>query len=216
MFKQQDTKDKRSMSLSEQARFIIRSIPRDVESQVSLASPLLRTQLLLFSATFSETVFTFIQRVATNAVIFRKKDKELKLENVPLVSSFSLFSNDQYYISCKTDEDKVNAIMNLYKNMIVNQAIIFFNRTADILHMKSIFDQKNMKCECLFGDMEPKFRDFIIDNYKNGEIKVYHSTFEVVIEQVLLATNVIARGFDCSTVTLVVNYDIPMDNRHVV
>ena len=103
MFKQQDTKDKRSMSLSEQARFIIRSIPRDVESQVSLASPLLRTQLLLFSATFSETVFTFIQRVATNAVIFRKKDKELKLENVPLVSSFSLFSNDQYYISCKTD-----------------------------------------------------------------------------------------------------------------
>ena len=43
MFKQQDTKDKRSMSLSEQARFIIRSIPRDVESQVSLASPLLRT-----------------------------------------------------------------------------------------------------------------------------------------------------------------------------
>lgn len=62
MFKQQDTKDKRSMSLSEQARFIIRSIPRDVESQVSLASSstedivvivlrhLLRDRLYLHSA----------------------------------------------------------------------------------------------------------------------------------------------------------------------
>jgi ATP-dependent RNA helicase DDX19/DBP5 len=51
----------------------------------------------------------------------------------------------------------------------------------------------------LAGDMEPEARDRVAMQFKHVEAKV------------LIATDVIARGFDVSTVTLVINYDLPVD-----
>ena len=49
----------------------------------------------------------------------------------------------------------------------------------------------------LSGALEGAARDAVIDRFRNGEAKV------------LITTNVLARGIDVSTVTMVVNYDIP-------
>jgi ATP-dependent RNA helicase DDX19/DBP5 len=49
----------------------------------------------------------------------------------------------------------------------------------------------------LSGALEGSARDAVIDRFRNGQAKV------------LITTNVLARGIDVSTVTMVVNYDIP-------
>lgn len=51
----------------------------------------------------------------------------------------------------------------------------------------------------LHGKMTPEERDKVMDDFRRGEFKV------------LVTTNVIARGIDILQVTLVINYDLPMD-----
>lgn len=55
------------------------------------------------------------------------------------------------------------------------------------------------KCLKLSGDMQPEARDQAVLD------------FRAVHAKILIATDVIARGFDVSTVTLVINYDLPID-----
>lgn len=56
-----------------------------------------------------------------------------------------------------------------------------------------------VKCLKLSGDMQPEARDQAVLSFRQVHAKI------------LIATDVIARGFDVSTVTLVVNYDLPVD-----
>jgi ATP-dependent RNA helicase DDX19/DBP5 len=56
----------------------------------------------------------------------------------------------------------------------------------------------------LHGKMEPQERDKAMDDFRRGDFKV------------LITTNVLARGIDISQVSLVVNYDLPVDQRNNV
>ena len=53
----------------------------------------------------------------------------------------------------------------------------------------------------LHGGMAPAERDRVIDDFRKG------------VARVLIATNVIARGIDISQVSLVINYDVPVDTK---
>ena len=54
----------------------------------------------------------------------------------------------------------------------------------------------------LHGMMSPEERDQVMDHFRRGESKV------------LITTNVISRGIDIMQVSLVVNYDMPLDSKH--
>ena len=58
------------------------------------------------------------------------------------------------------------------------------------------------KVVALHGQQEGSDRDRIIDDFRNGRAKV------------LITTNVLARGIDVATVSMVVNYDIPLTQNH--
>ena len=58
------------------------------------------------------------------------------------------------------------------------------------------------KVAALHGQFEGPERDRIIDDFRSGRAKV------------LITTNVLARGIDVATVSMVVNYDIPLDVNH--
>ena len=57
--------------------------------------------------------------------------------------------------------------------------------------------ENNHKVSILHSDLENKERDILMDKFRNGESKV------------LITTNVLARGIDIPSVSLVVNYDLP-------
>ena len=116
----------------------------------------------------------------------------------------------QLYLDCPTEEDKYNALVRLYGMMTIGSSIIFvrvrlverlFGTQAKLYQTKktALEIEQRMNAEghavaCLTSDYEGSNRDVIIDSFRSGQSKV------------LIATNVLSRGIDVQTVSLVVNY----------
>lgn len=117
----------------------------------------------------------------------------------------------QLYLDCPNEDDKFDALVRLYGLMTIGSSIIFVRvshyesllwmlqsktrqtrKTALELERRLNADEHSVAC--LTGDFEGGQRDFIIDSFRSGLAKV------------LIATNVLSRGIDVQTVSLVVNY----------
>ncbi|XVE61600.1 hypothetical protein DITRI_Ditri06bG0053300 [Diplodiscus trichospermus] len=164
-------------------------IMRDIERMSS------HCQVLLFSATFSETVKNFVSKIVKrdHNQLFVKKE-ELSLESVK-----------QYKVNVPDELSKVMVI----KERIfefgerLGQTIIFVRtrNSASMLH-KSLVDL-GYEVTTIQGALKQEDRDKIVKEFKDG------------LTQVLISTDLLARGFDQQQVNLVINYDLPVkhDNR---
>lgn len=71
-------------------------------------------QMLLFSATFEDTVWSFAERLVPNPNIIKLKKEEMTLDNIL-----------QFYDACEDKEAKYNALRNIYGVFTIAQAIVF-------------------------------------------------------------------------------------------
>ncbi|XP_010160690.2 ATP-dependent RNA helicase DDX25-like, partial [Antrostomus carolinensis] len=71
-------------------------------------------QMLLFSATFKESVRAFAVRIISNPIVIKLREEELTLGNIR-----------QYFFVCKNREEKYGALCNIYGSVTVGQAMIF-------------------------------------------------------------------------------------------
>ncbi|XP_076805990.1 ATP-dependent RNA helicase DDX19A-like [Clavelina lepadiformis] len=145
-------------------------------------------QLLFFSATYDEDVMKFAQHIVRNPNLIRLRRDEETLDNIK-----------QYYVKCVNMEKKYESLTNLYGVLSVGQAIIFCHtrKTASWL-AKKMCDEKFVVAQ-LSGDLDVAQRAAILRRFKEAK------------ERVLVTTNVCSRGIDVEQVTLVVNFDLPID-----
>ncbi|KAG8002991.1 ATP-dependent RNA helicase DDX19B [Nibea albiflora] len=127
-------------------------------------------QMLLFSATFEDSVWRFAEQVVSDPNIIRLKREEETLDTIK-----------QFYVVCKEKEDKFTALCNLYGSLTIAQAMIFCHVAL------------------LSGEMTVEQRAAVIERFRSGK------------EKVLITTNVCSRGIDVEQVSLVVNFDLPVD-----
>lgn len=147
-------------------------------------------QLLLFSATFNEKVKNFAVKISPRANQVFVPKEELSLDVIA-----------QYNVSCPGKDDKVKVL----KDMIfpncerLGQTIIFVRtrETARTLHLS--MEREGYKCTSIEGGMEKSDRDRVVQEFRNGTTKI------------LISTDVLSRGFDVSQVTLVINFDVPLE-----
>ncbi|AFZ80564.1 DEAD box ATP-dependent RNA helicase family member protein [Theileria equi strain WA] len=153
-------------------------------------------QIVLFSATFSDSVYEFATRIAPNAHVIQVKREQLTLDCI-----------DQRYMLCNDDEDKFKKLCEIYASMIVGQSVIFVNTKDSAFKLSQRMRDNGHAVSLLCGtlapnagpnSMTPEIRDRIMSEFKDGETKV------------LICTDVLARGIDVPQVTLVVNYDLPL------
>ncbi|DBB13135.1 hypothetical protein WJX82_008599 [Trebouxia sp. C0006] len=149
-----------------------------------------KVQILLFSATFDEAVKKYAHEVVggqANQVFLQRE--QLSLDVIK-----------QCRVKCPTVPDKHKVL----KEMIfpncekMGQTIIFVRtrETARTLH--NMLDKEGFPCTSISGELEHAKRDKVISEFRTG------------ITKVLIATDVLARGFDVQQVSLVVNYDPPV------
>ncbi|XP_078445801.1 P-loop containing nucleoside triphosphate hydrolases superfamily protein [Wolffia australiana] len=158
-----------------------------IMKEIQRSSP--SCQVLLFSATFNETVKAFVSRAVRDANQLYVKKEELTLEMVK-----------QYQVRCPDELAKMSVI----KDKIfefgerVGQTIIFVRtrNSAGTLHRTLLGE--GYECTSIQGAIEQSDRDKIIREFKDGLTKV------------LITTDLLARGFDQAQVNLVVNYDLPV------
>ncbi|KAJ4724193.1 DEAD-box ATP-dependent RNA helicase [Melia azedarach] len=146
-------------------------------------------QVLLFSATFNETVRNFVTRVVKDYNQLFVKKEELSLESVK-----------QYKVLCPDELAKVmvikDRIFELGENL--GQTIIFVRTrySAGILHRS--LAEFGYEVTTIMGAQKQEDRDKIVKEFKDG------------LTQVLISTDLLARGFDQQQVNLVINYDLPV------
>ncbi|XP_022144714.1 DEAD-box ATP-dependent RNA helicase 38 [Momordica charantia] len=146
-------------------------------------------QVLLFSATFNETVKYFVSRVVKDYNQLFVKKEELSLEGVK-----------QFKVICPDELAKIRVIKDkifeLGENM--GQTIIFVRtrNSAGMLH-KALVDY-GYDVTTIQGALRHEDRDKIVKEFRDGLTKV------------LISTDLLARGFDQQQVNLVINYDLPL------
>ncbi|KAG8526856.1 uncharacterized protein KY384_008285 [Bacidia gigantensis] len=140
-------------------------------------------QVLLFSATFPNHVVEFAARFAPNSNQITLRHEELTVDGIK-----------QLYLDCPSEGSKYDALVKLYGLMTIGSSIIFVRTRETALAIERRLNEENHKVACLTGAFEPGQRDIIIDAFRTGQAKV------------LITTNVLSRGIDVQTVSLVINY----------
>ncbi|XP_015123236.1 DEAD-box helicase Dbp80 [Diachasma alloeum] len=146
-------------------------------------------QIMFFSATYEKAVMDFAEIIVDAPMIIRLLKEEECLDNIK-----------QFYVNCQDMEAKYDAITTIYTNL-TGQAIIFCHtrRTASWLAEKMV--DEGFTVAVLSGDMTVEDRIRVLDLFKEGCVTV------------LVTTNVLARGIDVDQVSLVVNFDLPIDQQ---
>ncbi|KAL4418934.1 hypothetical protein ABPG77_009114 [Micractinium sp. CCAP 211/92] len=156
--------------------------------QLRAANP--QIQILLFSATFNERVKRFAQKIVPDAnQVFIPKE-ELSLDVIK-----------QYRVYCPRGADKVAVLKDMIFPLCekLGQTIIFVRtrETARALHAE--MEKEGHKCTSIEGGMDKQARDKVVREFRDGTTKI------------LISTDVLSRGFDVTQVTLVINFDVPVE-----
>ncbi|KAI2639989.1 P-loop containing nucleoside triphosphate hydrolase protein [Xylaria nigripes] len=144
-------------------------------------------QILLFSATFPEKVLSYAQTFAPSANMIQLKVQELTVKGI-----------SQMYMDCPSEAEKYGILCKLYGLMNIGSSIIFVKTRESANMIQKSMSEDGHKVSVLHGAYEGNERDALLDDFRTGKSKV------------LITTNVLARGIDVSTVSMVINYDIPM------
>uniref|UniRef100_A0A0D9S4G9 RNA helicase n=1 Tax=Chlorocebus sabaeus TaxID=60711 RepID=A0A0D9S4G9_CHLSB len=144
-------------------------------------------QMLLFSATFEDSVWHFAERIIPDPNVIKLRKEELTLNNIR-----------QYYVLCEHRKDKYQALCNIYGSITIGQAIIFCQTRQNAKWLTVEMIQDGHQVSLLSGELTVEQRASIIQRFRDGK------------EKVLITTNVCARGIDVKQVTIVVNFDLPV------
>ena len=143
-------------------------------------------QVCLFSATMPEMALEIAKKFMREPTRILVNKEQLTLEGIK-----------QYYLGVEQESWKLATLQDLYEKLSISQSIIFVNskRKADFL--KEQLEQNDYTVECIHGDLTQKDRNEIMQSFRNGNSRI------------LITTDIIARGIDIQTVSIVINYDIP-------
>lgn len=146
------------------------------------------TQVVLSSATVNGKVMEVTQKFMRDPLTITIEQTELSLAEIK-----------QYYINCEKDEWKFDTILDLYKTIVVAQSIIFVNSKKKCQTLEEMFIEKDFTVKSIHGEIEQAERESIMEEFRSGKIRI------------LLSTDLMGRGIDVPSVTLVINYDLPND-----
>ena len=155
----------------------------DVEKILGLAPG--SRQTALFSATMPTEIKRLAERHLYDPVTVKVKAATLTIDTV-----------EQFYLETKPRE-KTDSLVRVMEAERPQQAIVFTRTKIRCEQLFQTLKNKGMNVKALHGDMSQGARDGVMINFKGGRTTI------------LVATDVAARGLDISTVTHIVNYDVP-------
>ncbi|WP_254119272.1 DEAD/DEAH box helicase [Bacillus sp. FJAT-29790] len=149
-------------------------------------------QTLLFSATMPGPIRRMAERFMKDPQVVRVKTKEV---TVPLI--------EQYYVEVQ-EKSKFDVLTRLLDIQSPELAIIFGRTKRRVDELAEALNLRGYTAEGIHGDLSQAKRISVLRKFKEGSIDI------------LVATDVAARGLDISGVTHVYNFDIPQDPESYV
>ncbi len=149
-------------------------------------------QTALFSATMPKPILDITHKFQKDAKLVKVAAKEL---TIPLVK--------QRYYKVKS-QDKDAASIRLLEYYQPKLCLIFCNTKVKVDELAEVLKKAGFQAEGLHGDMSQHQRDVAMGRFRNGSTNI------------LIATDVAARGIDVDDVEAVINYDVPQDIEYYV
>lgn len=149
-------------------------------------------QTLLFSATMPKEIRDIANTLMNSPKEIRVKAKEMTVENI-----------DQYFVEIP-DKFKFDTLTNHLDIHAPKLAIIFSRTKKRVDEITDGLQARGFRAEGIHGDLTQGKRMSVLNKFKNGRVEV------------LVATDVAARGLDISDVSHVYNFDIPQDPESYV
>ena len=158
---------------------------QDIESILSYVKN--RKQTLLFSATMPKPILNISEKFMNNPEIVRIKTKELTADLI-----------DQYFVRAK-DAEKFDIMCRLIDVESPDLAVVFVRTKRRVDEVTRGLQARGYNAAGIHGDLSQARRITVLKRFRAGKLDI------------LVATDVAARGLDISGVTHVYNYDIPQD-----
>lgn len=149
-------------------------------------------QTLLFSATLSPEILDITKRFQKNPEFIKIVRKELTVPNIK-----------QYYFDVK-EKTKLDALCRIIDVYDPKLAMVFCNTKKRVDDLVEMLQGRGYFAEGLHGDLKQAQRDKVMQKFRNGTIEI------------LVATDVAARGIDVDDIDVVFNYDVPQDEEYYV
>ena len=180
----------RTVVLDEADRMLDMGFFKDVTGIVDKTTG--RRNLGLFSATFS-------QEVLTVSWMYQRDEVEITVkpdaENKPDI--------DQYSLTVPAME-KAEAVLKLIRMGSFERVMIFCNTKVMCQRLSDDLARADVNADCIHGNIAQTQREKTMQRFRDGNL------------QVLIATDVAARGIDVDDVDCVINYDIPEENEYYI
>lgn len=149
-------------------------------------------QTLMFSATMPSEILEISKKFQREPVSVKT---QLDEKDLPPIT--------QYYAYVEENQ-KIFLLDTLIKQNEYKLSLCFVSMKKRCDQLNKVLKSKGYKCECLHGDLKQAKREQIMKGYKNGEYDV------------LIATDVVARGIDVKGINAIFNFDIPYDREFYI
>ena len=97
------------------------------------------------------------------------------------------------------EAQKTPAVIRLLAGRDLKKVVLFVGKKQKVRDITRALCAKKINARAMFSDLEQKERDEVMLDFRNGKVDV------------LVATDIIARGIDVDDIPLVINYDVPRD-----
>lgn len=149
-------------------------------------------QTLLFSATMPSAILKIGKRLMHDPQIVKIKAKQLTTDLV-----------DQYFVKVR-DNEKFDVMTRILDVQAPDLTIVFGRTKRRVDELARGLEARGYNAAGIHGDLSQQQRSEVLKKFKNGDLDI------------LVATDVAARGLDISGVSHVYNYDIPQDPESYV
>lgn len=150
-----------------------------------------RHNTLLFSATLNSAVEELFKGIALNNPV-QLTGNHSKAEKNKLTQS---------YYHCDSQEHKLDLLAALIKEYNLDRTIVFVKKKEDVTKVYKFLNKQrmNIRCTQIDGDMNQEQRARALGLFRDGKV------------QVIVTTDLLARGIDIENVKAVINFDLPYD-----
>ncbi|MEG2001971.1 MAG: DEAD/DEAH box helicase, partial [Clostridia bacterium] len=162
----------------------------DMDSILQEVSP--DAQKIFFSATMPKEILEISRNYQTNPISVKTTCKESDLPEIK-----------QYYIRVK-EGNKIEAFDRIMREQEIKCSLVFCNTKRRVDEVEKKLNALGYRARGLHGDLRQSRRDYVMMGFRQKEFDV------------LVATDVAARGIDVDDIEAIFNYDLPLDDEYYI
>lgn len=150
-------------------------------------------QVALLSATMIPEIREVARDLLRDPVTILLEPDKVSLEGIK-----------QWYIDVPREEHKLDTLCDIYDHLSIQQATIFVNTKQKAEWLAAQMKRRGFDLDFIHGEMDVKERETRMKDFRSGKVRV------------LISTDLLSRGIDIQAISVVINYELPLDRENYI